>query len=77
MLLHPDINHSLSGTIHWLTARQVSSHHHVYLTSESDITRLARFLNGNAAIGLVLGGAEIGYQYAKPQVETWDKLRQP
>jgi predicted acylesterase/phospholipase RssA/CRP-like cAMP-binding protein len=55
VLLHPDSGRIFAGTGQWLANRAVVRHHHVRLTVNGDMRRLARILAG-AAIGLALGG---------------------
>ena len=54
VLLHPR-RHTISGTRHWLTGRDVAMHHHVTLDEPGDMARLARFVKGTA-IGLIACG---------------------
>ena len=54
VLLHPR-RHTISGTRHWLTGRDVAMHHHVALDEPGDMARLARFAKGTA-IGLIACG---------------------
>ncbi|MFB6274308.1 MAG: cyclic nucleotide-binding and patatin-like phospholipase domain-containing protein [Salinibacter sp.] len=42
-------------TADWLDPRDVDRHHHVQLSNDRDLARIARFIRGEA-IGLVLGG---------------------
>lgn len=46
---------AIGGTADWLDPRTVDRHHHVQLTSDPDLARVARFIRGEA-IGLVFGG---------------------
>ncbi|MCB1339809.1 MAG: patatin-like phospholipase family protein [Pseudooceanicola sp.] len=55
VLLHPRRAETVSGTADWLRVRRVAIHHHVALRGNSDLSRLARFLSGQA-VGLVLSG---------------------
>lgn len=54
-LVHPDDAGSPSGTARWLDALRVDLHHHVRLGHRSDVSRLLRFLRGEA-VGLALAG---------------------
>jgi NTE family protein/lysophospholipid hydrolase len=55
VLLHPDSTERPTGTLAWLTPRDVAAHHHVRLGNDGDMRRLARRVSGRAT-GLVLGG---------------------
>jgi len=45
----------ITGTAHWLDARDITMHHHLAINDPSDYTRLVRFILGKA-IGLVACG---------------------
>jgi predicted acylesterase/phospholipase RssA len=55
VLLQPDEASRPAGTAAWLDGRTIAAHHHVRLSSDADLRRLARRLTGKA-VGLVLGG---------------------
>jgi NTE family protein len=55
ILLH-DSRERVSGTAHWLDARDVLMHHHVSLTDSADVDRLVRFLVGRALGFVACGG---------------------
>ena len=55
VLVHPDDLERPSGTLAWLEARNVATHHHVRLGNDRDLRRLARRITDRAT-GLVLGG---------------------
>ena len=55
ILLRENADDEISGTANWLQPRDVKTHHHLVKGSEKDMSRLVRFLTGNA-LGLVLSG---------------------
>jgi NTE family protein/lysophospholipid hydrolase len=62
-LLHPADTRQPKGTLRWLSARKVASHHHLHVGSREDIERMVRRLSGRG-IGLVLsGGAAHGFAH--------------
>jgi predicted acylesterase/phospholipase RssA len=63
VLLHPPDASRPQGTARWLDARQVQTHHHVRLGSDTDAASAARRASGRT-IGLVLsGGAARGFAH--------------
>jgi NTE family protein len=54
VLVQPEGQTEITGTLPWLANRRVASHHHVSLDRAADFERLARCLTGRS-IGLVLG----------------------
>jgi len=54
VLIHPQRGQA-RGTARWLDGRNVGAHHHVALTDDADLQRLARFIRG-AAMGFVACG---------------------
>jgi predicted acylesterase/phospholipase RssA/CRP-like cAMP-binding protein len=62
-LLHAPSTRHPKGTLRWLTARNVASHHHLHVGSSDDVERMVRRLSGRG-IGLVLsGGAAHGFAH--------------
>jgi NTE family protein/lysophospholipid hydrolase len=62
-LLHPPSTRQPKGTLRWLSARKVASHHHLHVGSLEDVERMVRRLSGRG-IGLVLsGGAAHGFAH--------------
>lgn len=55
VLVHPEGSARPVGTAAWLDARDVAAHHHVALSDEAGLRRLARRVAGRA-MALVLGG---------------------
>jgi predicted acylesterase/phospholipase RssA len=55
VLVHPDAMASVSGTDAWLGRQRFAAHHHLRLSSQADVERLARRLSGSST-GLVLSG---------------------
>jgi NTE family protein/lysophospholipid hydrolase len=55
VLLQPDGIERPSGTGAWLAGRHVATHHHVRMSHDGDLRRIARRVSGRA-VGLVLGG---------------------
>jgi len=55
ILLHENSDALPTGTMLWLSAREVRDHHHVRLQNPDDFGHLVRRLTGQA-VGLVLGG---------------------
>ena len=55
VLIHPDGTERPTGTLAWLAARDVHTHHHVRIGNDRDLRRAARRVSGRA-VGLVLGG---------------------
>jgi predicted acylesterase/phospholipase RssA len=56
VLLQPEGIARPAGTAAWLSGRGIAAaHHHVRLSNDADLRRLARRLTGNA-VGVVLGG---------------------
>ena len=54
MLVH-ESGGRVAGTARWLANAKVAMHHHVALTTASDVERLGRFVQGTA-LGLVACG---------------------
>ena len=54
-LVYPDAAQSAFGTAAWLERQPFAAHHHLRLSSRSDVERLARRLTG-VSMGLVLSG---------------------
>ncbi|MEO1262871.1 MAG: patatin-like phospholipase family protein [Bacteroidota bacterium] len=55
VLLRESASDEITGTAEWLQNRSVKTHHHLVEGSVKDMSRLVRFLTGNA-LGLVLSG---------------------
>jgi lysophospholipid hydrolase len=55
VLLHRAGTTRPTGTLAWLSVRQLDGHHHVRSDCAADYDRIARFVSGRA-VGLVLGG---------------------
>lgn len=55
ILVHPEGTRRPTGTSLWLRHRQLDSHHHIRLSNDEDVARIARLITGRG-IGLVLGG---------------------
>jgi lysophospholipid hydrolase len=55
VLIHPDGSQAPTGTSRWLAPRHVTRHYHLRWDTDTDVTRLARALAGQA-VGLVLSG---------------------
>jgi NTE family protein/lysophospholipid hydrolase len=55
VLIHADDTERPSGTLPWLEARHVATHHHVRMGNNRDLRRVARRVSGRT-VGLVLGG---------------------
>jgi NTE family protein len=55
VLIHPKRGNA-KGTARWLDSRNVGTHHHVAMTDDEDVERLARFIRGTALGFVACGG---------------------
>lgn len=59
VLLHRADQRAATGTVHWLTPRNIQNHYHIrWHSGDHDFARLARILGGEA-VGLVLSGGAV------------------
>lgn len=72
LLVHPRRAARVEGTPRWRATRRVGRHHHVCLSDDADLARVARWLTGTA-VGLVLSG---GGALGPAQVGVWHVLQQ-
>lgn len=63
ILVHPDNAIHVTGTSGWLTPRMLHTHHHVRLSSSSDIMRLARRIIGRTICIVFGGGGARGFAH--------------
>lgn len=71
LLVHPRRAARVDGTARWRETRRVGRHHHVCLSDDADLARVARWLTGTA-VGLVLSG---GGALGPAQTGVWSVLQ--
>ncbi|RBI73559.1 alpha/beta hydrolase [Roseovarius sp. TE539] len=72
LLVHPQRSEWVRGTDAWLESRPCFMHHHLCLSDDDDLQRLARFLCGRA-VGVVCSG---GGAFGSVQVGVYKAMRE-